>query len=57
MFDLADLKNLQVILSVGKFNFTAQESLELIKLIDKITNEIKKQEAPSEAHAPTNLDA
>ena len=57
MFALADLKNLQVILSVGKFNFTAQESLELIKLIDKITNEIKKQEAPVEAHAPANLDA
>lgn len=57
MFELADLKNLQVILSVGKFNFTAQESLELIKLIDRITNEIKRLEAPAEAHAPANLDA
>jgi len=42
-FTLDELKNLSILLSVGKFTLSAQESTVLLGLLNKINEEIKKQ--------------
>ena len=45
---LEELKNLSVLLSVGKWTLNAQESSILIALLTKINEEIKKQNVEPE---------
>ena len=48
MFEINELKNLSVLLQQGKWTISAQESAVLLNLINKINEEIKKLENPTE---------
>jgi len=51
---IEELKNLSVLLSVGKWTLNAQESAILISLLNKINEEIKKQSTEPTETAEAN---
>lgn len=50
--NIEDYKNLSTLLQVGKFSLTAQESVILVNLVNKIGETIKKMEVEPKEEQP-----